>query len=190
MLHLHLAEKAQQSICNVNNKPSTRPKGPEQPNQLTFFMKMNNRYWHFLARWRCETCQGGVERVELALHLNRGRHGRRDCRAQTVSLQKCQLGWRMRAEGLREEWKRGREGGRRRGANICWCAFPLNCPSMQCESVLPLQMFFMTVNFILLTEISYFKTARRKILHEMNYFTLQSCTKARKRSLPLTVVFS
>lgn len=54
-------------------------------------------------------------------------------------------------EGGVEERERGEKG-----PTFVGVLFPLNCPSMQCESVLPLQMFFINVNIILLREISYF----------------------------------
>lgn len=130
-------KRPSRASVNVNNEPPTRRKCPWEP-KLTFLMKMSNHYWHFLAQWRCETCQGGFQWVQLTLHLNQGRHGGRDRRAQTVSLQKCQLGWRIQAEGLREEWKRERG---EKGPTFVGVLFPLNRPSMQCQSYFPLQMY-------------------------------------------------
>lgn len=149
-------------------------------------MSSGNHYWHFLDWWRCEPGQAGPQWVQLALYLSLGRCGRRHCGAQTVITEM--------SAGLKDT-SRGPEGGAEerergeKGPTFVGVLFPPNCPSMQCQPVLSLQMSFISLNSIILREISYFRTT----LLPWEYINCyeQSYTKTRisEWKLTLKVVF-
>lgn len=135
---------------------------------------MNNRYWRF---WPDEDAKHAGEAFsEWNWPCIQTRDG---MEAETVVLRQCHYRNVSWAEGYKQRaWGRsGREGERRKGANICWCAFSTQLP-FNAMWVLPLQVFFINGNIILLRENSYFKTALLKIWQK---WTILHCKVAQKQ---------